>query len=580
METEKRKPKKPNKRLKNKMKLKPIEKKMEKKVVVKLMDTQHKKNTHNEEKSTIKDQNSEKNPQETNEMPQLFKLFALKNREKFGAAKIDSVIGKIMAIKKISVKEHIEEIKKQVDWANSLPEEEVKEKLKELEKKIKLPEQKKEKKENTLPEPKKKPVITRFAPNPNAQLHFGHARIAILSYEFVKKYGGKFILRFDDTDAKIKTPLEKYDSFLKDLEWLGIKVDKVEYASKRLKIYEEYAEKLIKMGKAYVCTCKREDWQELKRKKTPCPCRNLSPEEHARRFEKMKKHQFKEGESALILKTDLNHPDPSIRDYVIMKIVDNPKHQVKSHLWPTYNFQSAIDDHLMGITLIIRGQEHDQNTEKQKYIFSYFNWEFPEVYIVGRVALENAILSKSKIRKLIEQNAFLGWDDPRLATLAGLRRRGILNSTIRKIILEIGLKTSDTTVSWKKVIAENKKNLANCPEIRGIIDPIKVLVDGEEFWIENGHYKKGTILRLKLLKNIEIIRESPLVGITTNKSTKKIKNWLKQGILSKLWVISQDKIEEKKILLEKIPPVGDIVRIENKFYVIHDKNGIFIYVHE
>jgi len=326
-------------------------------------------------------------------------------------------------------------------------------------------------------------VVTRFAPNPNGPIHLGSARAAILSYEYAKMYDGKFILRFDDTDPKVKKPIENAEEiFLNDLGWLNCKIEKKFFASDRLDIYEKFMEQLVNEGHAYVCTCAVETWRKLVRKEKGCDCRDLPPEKQLERFNKMRTHDFKEGDAVLRIKTSLSHKDPSVRDWWIAKVVDKPVHpRVKEarSLWPSYNLASAIDDHELGITLIIRGQEHQQNETKQMFLYNYFGWEYPHSIYTGRVMLEGAVLSTSKIREGIETGEYSGWDDPRLGTIAALRRRGFQPETIRKIILDIGTKPNDTTIEWDYLSSENRKAIkGKADKISALHDPFKLVVEG------------------------------------------------------------------------------------------------------
>jgi glutamyl-tRNA synthetase, archaeal and eukaryotic family len=330
-------------------------------------------------------------------------------------------------------------------------------------------------------------VVTRFAPNPDGPLHLGNARAAILSYEYAKMYNGKFILRFDDTDPKVKRPiLDAYDWIKEDLKWLGIKWEQELYASERLEVYYKYARYLIEKGHAYVDTCDSSTFKKFrdsrgKMREPECLHRSSSPESNLELFEKMLEGMFKEGEAVVRLKTNLMDPDPSQIDWVMLRIIDttkNPHPRVgsKYYVWPTYNFASIIDDHELGVTHILRAKEHMSNTEKQRYISEYMGWEFPEVLQFGRLKLEGFMMSKSKIRGMLEKGA--NRDDPRLPTLAGLRRRGILPDTIKDVIIDVGVKVTDATISFENIAAINRKKLDP------VAKRIMFIKDGEEFAIE------------------------------------------------------------------------------------------------
>ena len=202
-------------------------------------------------------------------------------------------------------------------------------------------------------------VITRFSPNPDFVLHLGSARAILLSYDYAKMYDGLFYLRFEDTDSKTKKPkLEFYNAIREDLTWLNCKWDKEFIQSKRLPIYYENTKQLIEQGNAYVCTCRREDFQKKTVMGQACSCRILSVDENLVHWNKMLDGTYREGEAVVRVKTDLDHPNPAVRDWPALRIVDTKKYPhpiVKSayHVWPLYNFSTGIDDHLMRITHII-----------------------------------------------------------------------------------------------------------------------------------------------------------------------------------------------------------------------------------
>jgi len=176
---------------------------------------------------------------------------------------------------------------------------------------------------------------------------------------------------------------------------------------------------------------------------------------------------YNEGEAVVRGKTDLNHPNPAVRDWPALRLINprrypHPRVGGKYRVWPLYNFSAGIDDHLMEITHIIRGKEHLTNQVRQEYLYGHFGWAYPEAIHYGRMKITGGLLSKSKIVEGVRRGAFTGWDDPRLATFAALRRRGILPETIRRLIMEIGPKTVDVTLSWENIYAINRK----------LIDPI------------------------------------------------------------------------------------------------------------
>jgi glutamyl-tRNA synthetase len=306
-------------------------------------------------------------------------------------------------------------------------------------------------------------IVTRFSPNPDCALHLGSARAIILCYEYAKMYHGLFYLRFEDTDPRLKkSALPFYDFIREDLTWLGCKWDRELIQSDRLSIYYEHAEKLLKKGHAYVCTCLREEFRGKVTTRKPCPCRDLAPEDQLARWKRMLDGTYEEGRAVVRIKTDLNHSNPAVRDWPAFRIIDAEKHPhprvgSKYMVWPLYNFACGIDDHLMGVTHIIRGKEHLTNQTRQEYMYQHFGWRYPEAIHYGRLKITGALLSKSKILQGFRNGLFKQWDDPRLATLAALRRRGITPEAIRRLIIDVGPKTADVMLSWENLYAHNRK---------------------------------------------------------------------------------------------------------------------------
>ncbi|MDI3483541.1 MAG: glutamyl-tRNA synthetase [Methanobacteriaceae archaeon] len=388
--------------------------------------------------------------------------YALINAVKHkGKAMDKAVIGAVMSNEpqlRKKAQKVLEKTKNIVEKVNKLTPKEQEEELKKLG--IKLEEKKEARKRRELPPlPNiQQKVILRFAPNPSGPLHIGHARAAILNHEYAKKYNGSLILRMEDTDPRRVDP-EAYKMIQEDLEWLGIKWDKLIIQSDRIPTYHEYAKKLLEENGGYICTCKPEKFKKLKDESRPCPCRNLPKEENLKRWEQM--HHLPEGEAVLRVKTDLKHKNPAIRDWVGLRIVDeaHPRTGKKYRVYPTMNFAVTIDDHLLGITHVLRGKDHITNTEKQEYLYQHLGWEPPTFIHYGRLHMENIQLSTSKTREGIQKGTYKGWDDPRLGTIRAIKRRGIQAQAIREAMIEIGAKIADSTLSWKKIYGLNKNIL-------------------------------------------------------------------------------------------------------------------------
>lgn len=480
------------------------------------------------------------------------------NAAKYGKPNEKAVLGKVIAENpelKARVKEVIELVKQCIAEFEEMSEDE-KRRLMEL---YSVEEQKKEKEPKLPPleRAEKGKVVMRFAPNPNGPPTLGSARGIIVNGEYAKIYDGKFIIRFDDTDPRTKRPmLEAYDWYIEDAEWLGYKPDEVVYASKRIPIYYEYAERLIEMGKAYVCFCPREEFSRYRSEGVECPHRSTSVEENLESWQKMLEGAFEEGEAVLRIKTDMKHPDPAVRDWVAFRIIyeSHPLVGDAYFVYPTLDFESAIEDRLLGVTHIIRGKDLMDSERRQRYIYDYFGWEYPVTKHWGKIRIhEFGKLSTSELRRAIEAGEYEGWDDPRLPTIRALRRRGFEPEAIRRFILSLGVGENDVAVSMKNLYAENRKlidskanryffvwnpveiEIVGLPEEREVTLPLnprggerrlrgeaRVMVTREDF-----EKFRGQVVRLKDFCNIVLDEKSEFVSFELGNVKKgRIIHWL------------------------------------------------------
>ncbi|HUR26220.1 MAG TPA: glutamate--tRNA ligase [Candidatus Thermoplasmatota archaeon] len=339
-------------------------------------------------------------------------------------------------------------------------------------------------------------VVMRFAPNPNGPLSLGHSRGVSILAEYQRMYGATMILRFDDTDPQVKPPLmddkrgwNGYEMIQSDYEWLvGRKPDRVLRASDRIGIYQDAARDLIRVGGAYVCNCDAETFKRLKDAKTPCPHRDQTVQHNLAGFNAMCDGSTVKGAAVLRIKTDITHPHPGLRDWTAFRVVardaihprerkgEIPKH----HAWPLLDFQSAIEDHLQGVTHVIRGKDLMDSTRKQTFLYKHMGWTYPETLYWGRVSVhEFGKFSTSMMRRAIEAGKFTGWDDPRLPCLAALRRRGYSPDAIRAFWVGMNLTEKDTAVSLENLDAEDgKANDPLAPRYFFVPDPIEVALEG------------------------------------------------------------------------------------------------------
>jgi glutamyl-tRNA synthetase len=327
-------------------------------------------------------------------------------------------------------------------------------------------------------------VVMRFAPNPNGPPTLGSARGIIVNSEYVKKYGGTFLIRFDDTDPVKKRPmLEAYGWYLEDSEWLGAVPDKVIIASERLDLYYPIAEELIRRGGAYVCGCEQLTFKEHKDKGIECSHRGRTPEENLDLWKKMLDGTLKEGEAVLRVKTDMSHKDPAIRDWPAFRIVTTPHPRVgdKYRVWPLLDFESAVEDHLLGTTHILRGKDLADSETRQKYLYKHLGWEYPKVIHWGRIKIHQfGSFSTSKLRKAIEAGEYSGWDDPRVPTVRAMRCRGIRSEALRKFMIDLGVGETDISISMDTIYAENRKIVDHEANRRFFVwDPVALEIEGE-----------------------------------------------------------------------------------------------------
>lgn len=474
----------------------------------------------------------------------MIRAHAAENALAFGKADAKSVLGKVLAedpsLRKDAAKT-LKEVEKIVVEVNSMSNAE-------LEKAAASRTAKKpaEARRGPLPElPNAKgQVVMRFAPNPSGYLHIGHARTAIMNDEYVKKYDGRFILRIEDTDPG-RVDKDAYRTIEEDLKWLGITIHEVVLQSARLAVYRDFAVRLMEQGNAYVCSCGQEKFKELKDAGKECPCRKNAIEKNLELWEKMLG-----GDDSLVLnlKTDIKHRNPALRDFPIMR-VSKERHPLTGRdvdIYPLMNFSVAIDDHLLGVTHVLRGSDHLINTERQKFLYNYLKWKPPEIIHHGLLNIVGIELSKSVIKQAIEEGKYEDWSDPRLGTLRALRKRGIEPDAIRASMKAIGIGDVDATFDWKNLYAENRKIIEpKANRYFFVPDPVEVWVSGlpaeadvirvplhpgypqrgyRDIVVEKnagitkifvpekdaGKLKKGDIIRLKNFCNIQIDEARPM----------------------------------------------------------------------
>ncbi|MFX0060032.1 MAG: glutamate--tRNA ligase [Candidatus Heimdallarchaeota archaeon] len=403
-------------------------------------------------------------------------ISGLKNAVEFeGKPNKKAIIGKLMS-EMPEMKAHIKNIlpiaDKIIQKILDLSLEKQKEMLLELDSTA-LDKKDKKEEEKELPElpnyKNYKKIIMRLAPYPSGALHIGNARMVILNDEYVKQYQGELILFYDDTigspkslrdSPKAKYVLPEAYNLIKDgLNWLDVKISKIYYKSDRLEIYYEYCEKLIKEGIAYVCFCSADEFREkYKNQKKDCPHRNNSMEKNFDEWRNMLGRKYKETEAVVRLKTGMDQDNPALRDQIIMRIseAEHPRVGNKYILWPMLEYSWAIDDHLLGVTHILRGIDLVKEDIIEQFIWEHFKWYIAEFMHYGRINFPDIKLSKSKSRNNIKAGKYQGWEDPRTWSLQSLQMRGIRPEALRKSLLDLGMSTTSINFDVRILYAKNK----------------------------------------------------------------------------------------------------------------------------
>ncbi|MBC7081162.1 MAG: glutamate--tRNA ligase [Thermoplasmatales archaeon] len=463
---------------------------------------------------------------------EIAKKHALINAIKFGKADFKVVIGKVIAEAGVDAKEIIPIVRRIVEEVNTLSPDEQREEIERMGlEEIKKEKAKEEKKLPPLPFAKKGEVVTRFPPEPNGYLHIGHAKAAFVDYEYARIYEGTFILRFDDTNP-VNERKEFYDAQKEDLKWLGIEWDKEYRTSDNLPKHYELVKKMLYEGNAYICTCSEEKVRENRAIGKECECRirgNFSWEDF---------RGMKEGEATIRLKGDMKSLNTAMRDPVLFRIIEHPHpiHGNRFRIWPTYDFYGAVEDSLSGVTHPFRSKEYELRDEVYFYILDCLGLRKPHLMEFSRLEIKGMPVSKRKIKPLIENKIVMGWDDPRLPTLIGLKRRGILPETIREFVLSQGVSKSEGMVVFENIEAINRKNLdPKAKRYFFVPEPVKLFVeDGIEKEVELKNHpsidmgkrkisigkifyipkedalkiKEGDIIRLKDLYNVKIEKKN------------------------------------------------------------------------
>lgn len=353
-----------------------------------------------------------------------------------------------------------------------------------------------------LEEGKVKSIVTRFPPEPNGYLHIGHAKSILLNYGLARKYGGKFNLRFDDTNPT-KEKTEFVDSIIEDVKWVGGDFeDRLFFASDYFEEMYEGAVKLIKKGKAFVCDLSAEEIREYRGTLTEpgknSPYRDRSMEENLQLFEDMKEGKYPDGSKVLRAKIDMTSPNINMRDPVIYRVARMTHHNTgdKWCIYPMYDYAHPIEDAIEGITHSICTLEFEDHRPLYDWVVRELEYENPPQQIeFAKLYLTNVITGKRYIKRLVEEGIVDGWDDPRLVSISALRRRGFTPESIRLFMELCGVSKSNSSVDYAMLeycIREDLK--LKRPRIMAVLDPIKLVIT---------NYPEGQIEYLEAPNNQE-----------------------------------------------------------------------------
>ena len=345
-------------------------------------------------------------------------------------------------------------------------------------------------------------VQTRFPPEPNGYLHIGHAKSILLNYGLAKKYGGKFNLRFDDTNPT-KEKTEFVESIIEDVKWLGADFeDRLFFASNYFEQMYECAVLLIKKGKAFVCDLTAEEIREYRGDfNTPgkeSPYRSRSVEENLRLFEEMKEGKYKDGEKVLRAKIDMASPNINMRDPVIYRVAHMSHHNTGDTwcIYPMYDFAHPIEDAIEHITHSICTLEFEDHRPLYDWVVRECEFENPPRQIeFAKLYLTNVVTGKRYIKKLVEDKIVDGWDDPRLVSIAALRRRGYTPEAIKMFVDLVGVSKANSSVDYALLeycIREDLK--LKKPRLMAVLNPVKLVID---------NYPEGQTEDLEIPNNLE-----------------------------------------------------------------------------
>src|SRR5665648_35121 len=408
-------------------------------------------------------------------------------------------------------------------------------------------------------------IITRFPPEPNGYLHIGHAKSIILNFELADEFKGKTYLRFDDTNPS-KEDTEYVESIKEDVVWLGYEWDELFFASNYFEEMYSRAVLLIKKGKAYACDSTAEEIRQMRGSLTEAgvgsPSRDRSVEENLALFERMRQGEFKDSEKVLRAKIDMASPNIVMRDPVLYRIAHATHHNTgdKWCIYPMYDFAHPIEDAIEGVTHSICTLEFEDHRPLYNWVIRECEMDNrPNQYEFARLNITNTVMSKRKLKQLVDEHVVDGWNDPRMPTISGLRRRGYTAEAIRTFAREIGVAKADNVVDTKMLehfIREDLKLKA--PRTMAVLEPLKVVIT---------NYPENQVEMLEAENNPE----------NTEMGTRQI------PFSREIYIEQEDFIENPPAKYHRLFP-GNEVRLKNAYFIkcnniVKDETGKVIELH-
>ena len=412
---------------------------------------------------------------------------------------------------------------------------------------------------------KHKEIITRFPPEPNGYLHIGHAKAILTNYLLAKEFNGKMNLRFDDTNP-VKEDDEFVQGIINDIKWLGVEYNQLLFASDTFEKMYEHAVELIKKGKAYVDDQTPEQMREnrgtLTQPGVESPYRNRTVEENLELFENMRNGLYKDGEKVLRAKIDMSSPNMNLRDPAIYRILHTSHHNTgdKWCIYPMYDYAHPLEDAFEGITHSLCSLEYEDHRPLYDWVIENCETEAkPRQIEFARLNMKNTIMSKRYLKQLVDEGVVSGWDDPRMPTVAGLRRRGYTPESITNFIQEVGLSKAVSTVDPQMLEHFVREDLKlKAPRTMAVLRPLKVVIT---------NYPEGEVEYL----DEEINPEVPEMG------TRKI------PFSREIYIEQEDFMENPIPKYFRLFP-GNEVRLKHAYFikctdVIKDEDGNVIEIH-